>query len=157
MKTFTEFCEETEQVDESLAAGIFLTLQLALAALPIQKAAALLPGDLQDQLNSLPPIELVQDWKARGVSRNTEGWVRPSEDGSVIHISGYTDLYKKAAAGNRDALIKLASIIAHELTHAQGNYSEKQAYATQVKVLRALHAPQSMIDQVELNGSSFNK
>src|SRR5690242_7652440 len=53
----------------------------------------------------------------RGVSTAAEAWARLDEAVREIWVAAYSDTYLSAAAGDRDALKKLAAIIVHEQTH----------------------------------------
>jgi len=86
------------------------------------------------------------DKRPAGVSLGAEGWVWTGS--TVINIPTYTDTYKKARRGDREALVKLASIIVHEGVHADGVPREFTAYNAQLAALAQMDGSCSVIDGV---------
>jgi len=86
------------------------------------------------------------DKRPAGVSLGAEGWVWTGS--TVINIPTYTDTYKDASRGSREAVIKLASIIVHEGVHAAGNSREFDAYNAQLAALAQMDAPCSVLEGV---------
>ncbi len=142
MKTFQEFHEETEQVDESLAAFL-LVAALSLSGMMTDAMTILrqVNPDLADveivELQKLPPQ----------VHSNAEAF-HISDGGNTIYINTKSEVYQAAHRGDRAAIVKLASIIAHEAWHVQNGSDEKGAYQAQLTVLRQLRAPNNLVDGV---------
>jgi hypothetical protein len=80
------------------------------------------------------------------VTNDTEGYAVPGYP--VIYIAAWSDTYKAASAGNRDAVIKLAGIIAHERVHIEQGPAERPAYEAEILMLRRCGAAPAVIDGV---------
>ena len=88
-------------------------------------------------LTTMPPIELVER-RPTEVSPQAEAYVRPGDD--VIYLLTSTTALRKARAArppcsNREPLVKLASIFAHELWHVRHGPDERGAYEAQLTTL----------------------
>lgn len=92
------------------------------------------------------PHIVLADVMPDGATLATEAFVVPGLP--VIYVSTWSDTYKAAKAGDRDAILKLASIIAHERTHVEHGRSERDAYEAQLLMLRRCGAPARLIDGV---------
>ncbi len=91
---------------------------------------------------SLPPIVLL-DVRPPDVSLSAAAFVRQGEDAIYLITSSPTFAKAQAArdrCGEREALLKLASIVVHEETHLRDGASEEEAYARQVLTLIQLGA-----------------
>jgi hypothetical protein len=109
---------------------------------PITQALALFSSQ---EVASMPQVVLAEI-KPEGLRAATEGFVVAGD--SVIYVAAWSDTYSDAKAGDRDAILKLASIIAHERTHIEHGLSERGAYEEQIKMLRRCGAPPRLIDGV---------
>lgn len=128
---------------ESFAAWM-LAAQLIAATLPapISTAATFLA-----QIGGPVHTDIVMvDHRPTQVSQAAEAW--HYEGDTHVYIATYTDTYKAAMRGDHAAIVKLASIIAHEQVHVMGG-DESAAYAKQLSTLRALQAPSNVIDGVQ--------
>src|SRR5688500_5026248 len=81
---------------------------------------------------SLPPIVLLEA-RPPGVSANAEAFVRRKPD--TIYLVTSTPAFRAARLGDRDALKKIASIIAHEEWHVLHGSAEQPAYEMQLTTL----------------------
>ena len=88
---------------------------------PVGRARALFSAS---ELETMPRIVLAAV-KPERVSSETEGYVVPGYP--VIYVAAWSDTYKAAQTGDRAAITKLASIIAHERTHVERGADERQA------------------------------
>jgi len=79
------------------------------------------------------------------VSKNAEAYALGK---GFIYILTDTPLYKNASRGDGEAIIKLASVIAHEQVHADGVADEKAAYEQQLTILRRMNAPEKLCRDV---------
>jgi len=95
----------------------------------------------------LAPIHVARTCP-RDVSIAAEAWARL--DGAVreIWVAAYSDTYLSAAAGDSDALKKLAAIIVHEQIHLDCG-DEAAAYDGEIFILRRVHAPAAMVRGVQ--------
>ncbi len=142
MQTFLQFSGERDQLDESLAAFL-LVAAMSLSGL-MTDAMTLLRQTNPDLAN----VEVVELQKLPPqVHSNTEGF--HFEDDDHVYINTHSDVYQAAQRGNRDAIIKLASIIAHEAWHVQNGADERGAYTAQIHTLQRLHAPDTLIQGVQ--------
>jgi hypothetical protein len=66
-------------------------------------------------------------------------WVRSDQPGRIF-IATWTDTYKRAKRGDRNAIKELAGLIAHEAYHAKHGPDEGPAYEHQIDVLKAVGA-----------------
>jgi hypothetical protein len=82
--------------------------------------------------SSFPPIVLV-DTRPDDVTPTAEAFVR--RDPAVIHLVTTSIAFRKAQAGNRDALKKLASMVVHEEWHLRNGPDEGRAYQAQLAAL----------------------
>jgi hypothetical protein len=81
-----------------------------------------------------------------------EGFIYQGDE--TIYLSTYSDTYLSAKRGDRESLIKLASVIAHEMVHVEQNKKhlkpdETPAYDQQLRILRQLNASRLTITRVE--------
>jgi len=109
---------------------------------PITRALALFSAQ---EMANMPQIVLAEI-KPDGITAATEGFV--VDDYPVIYVAEWSDTYKAAKAGDRDAILKLASIIVHERTHIEHGRSERGAYQEQIQMLHRCGAPPRLIDGV---------
>lgn len=133
------------------AAAIVVALLVALAT----PAAAQLPDTGGDSTlayakkllgdRRLPPVVLVTERSPR-IPANTEGFHIPGSD--KIFIPTYSVVFQRAAAGDRDAAIRLAGILAHEAHHLRFGPDEASAYDAQLDVLQVLGASKDALDRV---------
>jgi hypothetical protein len=117
------------------------------ASLPTPIATAItLLGWPKDEI---PNIEVVT-MRPTDTSPTAEAWVWCNEDGSaspVIYVAADTDTYADALQESRQALVKLAGILAHERWHLHHGPDEVGAYEAQLGAMASLHA-----DNVQLTG-----
>ena len=66
----------------------------------------------------------------------------------VIYVAAWSETYRAAAAGDRDALSKLAGVIAHERIHVSNGLDEGPAYEAEIAMLRRCGASPALIDGV---------
>ncbi len=85
---------------------------------------------------SLPPITLL-DVRPPGVSANAEGFLLRGPNRIVIVTS--SQVFREAQRGDRTALKKIASVIAHEEWHALHGSDERDAYEWQMLTLLQLN------------------
>jgi len=112
---------------------------------PIATALVLL-GWPKDEI---PDIEVVAT-RPPDASPTAEAWVWCNEDGSappVIYVAANTDMYADALQENRQALVKLAGILAHERWHLRHGPDEVGAYEAQLGAMVSLTA-----DDIHLAG-----
>ena len=112
---------------------------------PIATALRLLGWAKDD----IPNIEVVAT-RPPDASPTAEAWVWCNEDGSappVIYVAADTDTYADALQENRQALVKLAGILAHERWHLRHGPDEVGAYEAQLGAMVSLTA-----DDVQLTG-----
>jgi hypothetical protein len=109
---------------------------------PIGRALSLFSAQ---ELATMPRIVLaiVQPDLVRS---DAEGYAVPGYP--VIYIAAWSDTYKSASAGDRNAVIKLAGIIKHELVHIEQGPAECPAYEAEILMLRRCGAPAALIDRV---------
>jgi len=94
-------------------------------------------GLIPRPLATMPPIELIERRPAE-VSPQAEAYVLP--DNEVIYLLASTVALREAreafpACSNREPLVKLASILAHELWHLRHGPDERGAYQAQLTTL----------------------
>jgi len=112
---------------------------------PIATALRLLGWAKDD----IPTIEVVAT-RPPDASPTAEAWVWCNEDGSappVIYVAADTDTYADALQENRQALVKLAGILAHERWHLRHGPDEVGAYEAQLGAMVSLTA-----DDVQVTG-----
>lgn len=98
----------------------------------------------------VPPYAIkVTDAHPRNGSATAEGWVY--EENPTIFIPSWSGTYQAAVYQDRDALMRLASILVHEGVHADGILDEQRAYDAQIAALIRLEAPYYLIDSVRLS------
>ncbi len=107
---------------------------------PLRDAVMLLGWRGED----LPRIEAVRGRPAGGTTTATvEGWVR-YDDGHnafpIIYVRTDTDVYRAAAGGDYQAVVRLAGILAHERWHLRNGPDEMGAYNAQLTTMEYLHA-----------------
>lgn len=114
------------------------------AAMAVQSALGLLPNAA-----NLPPIQVVSKQQApKGLSTTAETRAWVMGDGK-IYIADWTDTYKDAQRGKKDAIKELAAMIVHEawhIDHPGGVHGE--AYQVQIDTLRELKASAGAISKV---------
>jgi hypothetical protein len=90
---------------------------------------------------AVPRIEVVSV-KPPDTAANVEAWVRFANGQAipVIYVRADTDVYRRAAAEDYQALIRLAGILAHERWHLRYGRAEVGAYAAQLAMMEYLHA-----------------
>jgi hypothetical protein len=81
-----------------------------------------------------------------------EGFIYHGDD--TIYLPTYSDTYLRAQYGDKEALIKLASVIAHEMVHVEQykknrKLDEMAAYDRQLRTLRQLNASRLTLIRVE--------
>ncbi|MEK7121726.1 MAG: hypothetical protein AAB857_03395 [Patescibacteria group bacterium] len=89
------------------------------------------------------PIDRVH--KPPQVSINAEGFT--FLDDPHVYVATWSETYQAAERGDRNAIMKIASVIAHEAVHTHGG-GEKEAYKVQVSVLRMIGASPNLINGV---------
>jgi hypothetical protein len=101
-------------------------------------AAAVLVCVLNVLGRPMPPIVLL-DVRPPDVSVNAEAFVRRNPD--TIYLLTMTAVFTDARHGDRRALRKLASILAHEAWHLSHGPDERGAYEAQLVELLRLGEP----------------
>lgn len=87
---------------------------------------------------SFAPIVLL-DTRPPDVSSTAEAFVRHAPD--TIYLLTSTPVFREAQAGHRDALVKVASILAHEQWHIRNGDDEEGAYQAQLMALSMMGIP----------------
>jgi hypothetical protein len=128
---------------------------LALAASSVvQSAVGLLPTAGIAERDLAPIVEV--DQRPADAHENVEAFHKIGDPHIYIYTGSAT--YKAAVSGNQQAIIKLASIIAHENVHVmqQTPHSadeirkqEDAAYKTQINTLRRLNANPQTVQGVQ--------
>ena len=97
---------------------------------------------------SFPPIVLL-DVRPPDVSARAEAFIRHGDPAIYVMTSSPTFVRARQAlhrCGDREALVKLASILVHEESHVRQGTTESEAYAAQLVTLIGLDAgPGSML------------
>jgi len=91
---------------------------------------------------NLPRIDLVAA-RPGDASLLAEAWVRFTDDDRIIpiiYICTATTVYRDAARGDYQSLVKLAGILAHERWHLGHGRDETGAYTVQISTMEYLHA-----------------
>ena len=109
---------------------------------PIPRALSLFSAE---ELATMPRVVLATV-KPERTTTGTEGYAVPGYP--VVYIAAWSDTYKAAEVGDRNAIIKLAGIIAHERAHVDRGSAEGPAYDAEILMLRRCGAPAAMIDGV---------
>jgi hypothetical protein len=96
------------------------------------------------------------DARPRGVSAGNEGYSYRDSGIKEIIIPTWSDIYKRLQNGtDKDAGIKLASVIVHELSHMEDGRNvslydtEERAYNAQIDALQKMGAKSSTINTVK--------
>jgi hypothetical protein len=112
---------------------------------PVVKSIALLGWYQKD----VPRIEIVSE-KPRHIGDNVEAWVTfaNGQPIPIIYLRIDTDVYRDAARGEYQALVRLAGILAHERWHLRYGRDEEGAYAAQISIMQHLQATTARIAQV---------
>jgi len=119
------------------------TVAIAASSLaPIGNALKMLPSDVTSRVKT---IQVVQ--RKRWVRPNALTWTFTGQ--RTIYIAAWSKPYKQAAKGDRNALLFLASAVAHEIWHIENGADERQAYDEQIRVLRRMGASESLIERVQ--------
>ena len=98
------------------------------------------------------PIVLI-DTRPEDVSSTAEAFVRRDPD--TIYVLTSTPVFRAAQAGQRDALLKVASILVHEQWHIQHGADEEGAYQTQLMTLYMMGVPFNRPVAAEVRRSMF--
>jgi hypothetical protein len=98
-----------------------------------------------DEVEHLPRI-IPARVRTDQVSKTAEGYTVSGYP--AVYIPTWSDVYKAAQHGSREALIKLAAVIAHEAIHVQHGPDERPAYEAEIFMLRRCGAPAKMVDGV---------
>jgi hypothetical protein len=115
---------------------------------PIATALTLLGWAKDD----IPNIEVVAT-RPPDTSPTAEAWVWCNEDGTaplVIYVAADTDTYADALQENRQALVKLAGILAHERWHLRYGPDEVGAYEAQLGAMASLTADNAQLTGIRL-------
>jgi len=99
--------------------------------------------------DEIPNIEIVAT-RPPDASPTAEAWVWCNEDGSaapVVYVAADTETYADALQENRQALVKLAGILAHERWHLRYGPDEVGAFEAQLGAMVSLTA-----DDIQLTG-----
>jgi hypothetical protein len=92
-------------------------------------------GLLGRTASNFPPIVLL-DTRPADVTVTAEAFVR--HDPATIYLMTTSVAFRKAQAGNKDALKKLASMLVHEEWHLRNGPDERGAYQAQLAALYLL-------------------
>jgi hypothetical protein len=113
--------------------------------IPLQEAVTLLGWSGDD----VPAIELAPK-RPRDASAKAAAWVRITNDGAVavIFVAQDSHVYRDAIAGDYQALVQLAGMLAHERWHIQHGPDEVGAYDAQLSVMEYLHADSLHLTEV---------
>jgi len=99
--------------------------------------------------DEIPNIEIVAT-RPPDASPTAEAWVWCNEDGRaapVVYVAADTETYADALQENRQALVKLAGILAHERWHLRYGPDEVGAFEAQLGAMVSLTA-----DDIQLTG-----
>ena len=107
------------------------------AAEPIDAAMVLLCS------LTMPPIVVIEK-TPNYVAASAEGFVVKGR--AIIYIPKDTPLWRLALAGDKEGLIRLAAVIAHEHFHIQHGLAEGPAGVEELRVLRLLGASQTLMN-----------
>jgi hypothetical protein len=93
-------------------------------------------------VDSFPPIAFVHT-APEDVSRDAEAYIRPG-DGRIFLITSSRSFVRARTAfykcGDREAIVKVASVLAHEEWHIRHGSDEEGAYMAQLMTLTLLKA-----------------
>jgi hypothetical protein len=109
---------------------------------PISRALSLFASD---EIAAMPRVVLAAT-RPEHVAADAEGYTVPGYP--VIYIAEWSETYRRAMIGDRDAMIKLAGIIAHERAHVAEGPDERTAYMSEILMLRRCGASAAMIEGV---------
>ena len=125
-----------------LLAIVLYVKQTSAAEDPISRALSLFAPD---EIAAMPRVVLAAT-RPEHVAADAEGYTVPGYP--VIYIAAWSETHRAAMTGDRDAIIKLAGIIAHERTHIAEGPDERTAYVAEILMLRRCGASAAMIDGV---------
>lgn len=111
----------------------------------VARAIALLPADLRP---SMSQIRIVKPTGTPFKGRQTMAYLAPG-DNAHVWVPNWTDTFKKAQRGDKEGLIELAGVLAHETYHLRYGREEPPAYEAQIRVLKALGASQKHIKLIQ--------
>jgi hypothetical protein len=99
--------------------------------------------------DDVPAIELVPT-RPRDASPKAAAWVRITADAAVpvIYVAQDSHVYHDATAGDYQALVQLAGMLAHERWHIQHGPDELGAYDAQLSMMEYLHADSLHLTEV---------
>lgn len=143
---------EPELVIEGFATWLLIG-QLALAQLSsgVQGALTLLNQSSPNRVDA-KIVEIKRSDLPAAVQRivkpNAEGFHFEGDD--KVYINKESDVYKAAQNGDKEAKIKMASIIAHEAWHVQNGPDENGAYGAQLAALERMKAPGNLKSGIAL-------
>jgi hypothetical protein len=108
--------------------------------------------ELLRRINIHPSNVCVTNNRPLESSPFVEGFIYHGDE--TIYLPTYSDTYRKAKHGDKESLIKLASVIAHEMVHVEQDkkrrkHDEMAAYDHQLRTLRHLNASRLTIIRVE--------
>ncbi len=104
---------------------------------------------------SFPPIVLL-DTRPTDVSSRAEAFIRHGDPAIYVMTTSPTFVRARQAlyrCGDREALVKLASILVHEESHLRQDTTESQAYLAQLTTLIALDARPGSLLYTEVSRS----
>jgi hypothetical protein len=102
--------------------------------------------------DKVPRIVVVKT-RPPDVSPTAEAWIRCDGDGTaqpVIYVAADSYTYLDALQEDRQALVKLAGILAHEQWHIRHGLDEVGAYEAQLVVMAHLQATEIQLTGVRL-------
>jgi hypothetical protein len=125
-----------------LQVAFLFAARLSAAGDPIPGALAFFSAE---EIRTLPRIVIVIVRPERVVA-DAEGYT--VDQYPVIYIAAWSAAYRAAAAGDREAIMKLAGVIAHERMHVEHGPAERPAYEAEIFMLRRCGASSALIDGV---------
>lgn len=121
----------------ALVVAVFALTTSAWAAEPLDAAAALLSP------MALAPIVAVEK-TPNYVAAHAEAFVVKGR--AIIYIPKDTPLWRLALTGDREGLVRLAAVIAHEQFHLEYGLAEGPAGVWELHVLRRLGASPTLVN-----------
>jgi hypothetical protein len=111
----------------------------------VEQAVLLLGWPRQD----VPRVELTAN-RPPDASPLAAAWVRFADTSAVpvIYVATDSHVYRDAMAGDYQALVELAGVLAHERWHIQHGVDELGAYTVQLSVMEHLHANSLHLSEV---------
>lgn len=101
---------------------------------------------LHDKGMDVPKVKLYKPRPTRARGQEAQAYVDTREENPAVNLNRNTQTYRDANNNNPEALMSLASQLAHENQHIQGGPSEGSAYDEQIKALKLFGARPDAIE-----------